>query len=422
MAGQASAHLCNTGFNSWTDGETFADYTKEPFSLFYASIFATDRTMTCKRFLDLGFCDQNGLTATFLKDFPDARIQDFKSGGWHAGSCLQCGCVGFSMMISYPVPPLPALPAVPAPAVVTPAPWTPCPSSDCWTYDEDTQTCSMVGTCATLECGATDMDITFSPELYNLEGKSATFAGGLAPTSDGDSDWVLAAPLGTAGMTYIIDSDTNEIVFSLKVAVLGDDMRTRTDDVEDNIISLGSQSVVTTPFGAGVTFSCSYPLAVDVESQAYTVQGASVVDTFFGTGSLSAGFAMSLNNGEGTAFMLGNNLAVAISWSVTAVQELTFYIDQCTVEHGTTIIPIVKGGCFAKTLNVVEDANLQGFNYPIFKGVGETAPEQTIKCTVNVCKMGECDNPPYTADCPGAHQDATGDDRHYNFEVIGSGP
>lgn len=405
MAGQASAHTCNMGMGTWTDGETFADYTQ-----YSIDVFGPERVMTCIRFAEMGYCDRNGLTEKLLYDFPAAQLSDFTNGGWHAGSCYQCGCSGFALTLALPAVPAPA---DPAPAVVTPAPWTPCPSSDCWTYDEDTQTCSMVGTCATLECGATDMDITFSPELYNLQGNSATFAGGLAPTSDGASDWVLAAPLGTAGMTYIIDSDKNEIVFSLKVAVLGNDMRTRTDDVEDNIISLGSQSVVTTPFGAGVTFSCSYPLAIDVESQAYTVQGASVVDTFFGTGSLSAGFAMSLNNGEGTEFMLGNNLAVAISWSVTAVQALTFYIDQCTVEHGTTIIPIVKSGCYSGALNVVEDDNLQGFNFPIFKGNGETDPAQTIRCTINLCESGNCAYPQYTADCP-----ATGDDVYYKYTVL----
>ena len=70
--------------------------------------------------------------------------------------------------------------------------------------------------------------------------------------------------------------------------------------------------------------------------------------------------------------MLGKNLSIAVSWSVTAVQALTFYIDQCTVEHGTTIIPIVKDSCYSGALNVVQNDNLQGFNFPIFKGNGET--------------------------------------------------
>ena len=120
--------------------------------------------------------------------------------------------------------------------------------------------------------------------------------------------------------------------------------------------------------------------------------------------------------------MLGKNLSIAVSWSVTAVQALTFYIDQCTVEHGTTIIPIVKDGCYSGALNVVQDDNLQGFNFPIFKGNGETDPAQTIRCTVNLCESGKCADPQYTKDCPGTGLDATGDDVFYKFSVVGSGP
>lgn len=186
-------------------------------------------------------------------------------------------------------------------------------------------------------------------------------------------------------------------------------MRTRTDDIQDNVISLGSKKVVTTPFGAAVVFSCSYPLTIEVASEGYTVQGASVVDSFVGTGSLAAGFAMTLNNGDATDFLLGTNLPVAISWAVTGVSTLTFYLNQCTVEHGATIIPVVKDGCYAHTLNVVKDANSQGFNFPIFKGVGETDPNQKVKCSVNVCEVDQCQTP---TQCP-----ATLDDKFYGFQV-----
>ena len=77
--------------------------------------------------------------------------------------------------------------------------------------------------------------------------------------------------------------------------MVGNEMRERSDDVQDNVIVLGSQSIVTTPFGASMVFACTYDLTVEVASEEYTVAGASVVDTFTGTGSLSAGFAMSLN-------------------------------------------------------------------------------------------------------------------------------
>ena len=89
-----------------------------------------------------------------------------------------------------------AVPADPTPTVVTP-----CPSSECWTYDEKAHKCSMKSECATLACGATDMDISFQKELFNLDGDQATFAGSVTPSSDGQSDWAFKAPLGTAGMT-----------------------------------------------------------------------------------------------------------------------------------------------------------------------------------------------------------------------------
>ena len=201
-------------------------------------------------------------------------------------------------------------------------------------------------------------------------------------------------------------------------------MKTRTDEVPDTIISLGSQSVVTTPFGASVNFECQYDLTIDVASQDYTVSGASVVDTFHGTGSLAAGFQMTLNNGDATDFMLGFNLPVAITWSVTALAEkLSFAITDCTVEHGTTAIMVAKGGCYADKLDVQPEENNQAFTYPVFKGVGETVPEQTITCSIKICdckSAGDCNylglcKSTNWRDCP-----KSGDDQFYEYTSIES--
>lgn len=189
-------------------------------------------------------------------------------------------------------------------------------------------------------------------------------------------------------------------------------MKARSDDVQDNVITLGSQSVVTTPFGAAVIFSCTYPMTVDVASKDYTVSGASVVDTINGSGSLAAGFTMTLNNGDATAFLLGANLPVEVIWSVTALSTLQFYLNECTVTHGTTPIKIVKNGCYSDKLAVVPNAANQGFSYPVFKGVGETDPEQTISCSVNICEVGQCQNPTEDNQCP-----VDGDDYFYVYKV-----
>lgn len=265
-------------------------------------------------------------------------------------------------------------------------------------------------TCASLSCGATGFDITFESELFNLDANQSpvTLVGGLSPAWDG-SQWSINAPLGESGMTYEIDNDDNSIEFKLQVAMIGSEMKTRSDDVEDNVISLGSKSVITTPFGASVVFACTYQLTIDVTEQTFSVSGASVVDTFSGTGSLDAGFVMTLNNGEPTAFLLGANLPVAITWSVSGLPSLTFNLQQCTVTHGSAIIPVVKGGCFASVLDVVPTATKQGFAYQVFKGVGQTDADQTIECTISICEVDECQAP---TTCP-----TTGDDHFFGYQI-----
>ena len=189
-------------------------------------------------------------------------------------------------------------------------------------------------------------------------------------------------------------------------------MKTRSDDVPDNLIELGSQSVVTAPFGAAVIFTCTYTTLIDVASEEYTAIGASVIDTLSATGSLAAGFAMLLNNGDPATFLLGNVVAVDIVWSVKAVSTLTFILQGCSVHHGATIIPIVKESCFAEQLDVIPNSSGHGFWYQVFKAVGETNPNQKIKCKVNICEVGQCQLPTTNSQCPSA-----GDDSFYGYKI-----
>ena len=173
--------------------------------------------------------------------------------------------------------------------------------------------------------------------------------------------------------------------------------------------------MVTTPFGAAVIFECQYDLTIDVASQDYTVSGASVVDTFHGAASLAAGFQMILNNGEPTAFLLGSNLPVAITWSVTALSmKLSFQITNCTVVHGSIAIMVAKSGCYAEALDVEPEENNQTFTYPAFKTAGETDPSQMITCAINICEVGLCESTRW-GDCP-----KSGDDEFYNYKSIES--
>ena len=198
------------------------------------------------------------------------------------------------------------------------------------------------------------------------------------------------------------------------MTIIGNDMKTRSDDtIQDTLIDLGSKSVVTTPLGASIVFTCTYDDMVEVASADYTVVGASVVDTLTGTGSLSEGFAMSLNNGEGADFLLGANIQVAITWALTTtLSTLTFRLEQCTVQHGASVITLVKDHCYAARLDVVPDAFDQGFAYPVFKGVGETNENQKITCSVRICPTNQCNMPRSNSECP-----KTGDEMFYNFQI-----
>ena len=118
---------------------------------------------------------------------------------------------------------------------------------------------------------------------------------------------------------------------------------------------------------------------------------------------------MELNNGDPASFLLGNDLAVEISWAETALSTVTFHIDECTVTHGTTNIVIVKEGCYSETLDETLNANKQGLSYPVFKGAGETEETQMIKCSVKICKKDQCK---HSGQCP-----ATGDDIYYGYKV-----
>ena len=138
---------------------------------------------------------------------------------------------------------------------------------------------------------------------------------------------------------------------------------------------------------------------------------AAVIDTYSATGSLAAGFQMVLNDGEDPSFILGSIVNLAVTWTVSNIPTLTFYLDSCFVTHGATVIDIVQGGCYAAALDVEHEASLQAFSYKVFKGVGETTSTQTIECTINICEASTCQLPTVNQ-CP-----ATGDASYYGYTV-----
>merc|ERR1711879_909195 len=71
------------------------------------------------------------------------------------------------------------------------------------------------------------------------------------------------------------------------------------------------------------------------------------------------------------------------------VEGISLYFSGCTVSHGSSAIAVIKDSCFSETLNAEPRASeglTTSFSFRVFKGKGESAPSQTIQCSVVICK------------------------------------
>merc|ERR1739838_134185 len=288
-----------------------------------------------------------------------------------------------------------------------------CPSDECWTYDSTTKSCTIKADsdCTSVECGATSMSITFKSGLFGIEDDMEQNWASEAKPSWFNGSYVLTADFGEYGMTHGLVG--NELVMKMLVALSGN-ARQRSDfgAVTARKIDLGSKSLYSTPFGVGVLYRCTYPVTVTVESDNFEVRGVDMVHTTSGTGNLAAGFSMVLNDNLGMEFILGAMLKVGLSWSVD-LDQLTFFISDCYVSHGSKNVNVVKEGCFADALESTDLSHTKlesSFEYKLFKGVGENSASQSITCTATICNLGECSKPTEVEKCP-----AEGDDVLYQF-------
>lgn len=300
--------------------------------------------------------------------------------------------------------------------------YNPCPSTECWTFDSTTAKCSIKDECMTLKCGALAFDITFKSGLFGLDDNQngVSFDEGWSPEWAGNH-WRISCSLGEHGMEYNIDSDTKEIVMTVELAIEGND-RTRTDDIPDTEINLGTSSIITAPLGVGVTFSCGYPTLVEVSGESFTVMDIPSGQISGGptgpdgpdTPSLADGFDMSINEGAPSTFQLGDILSIAVSWQVTGFPTLTYFINQCIVTQGQTAVGIIKNGCYASALAVKGevDGKSVGFSYQMFKATGETSTQQTLACAIMLCPADACTKPTLDSQCSN-----TGDDFYYKYKV-----
>ena len=196
------------------------------------------------------------------------------------------------------------------------------------------------------------------------------------------------------------------IVFSVWVSISSENrarsgaMATNQEYQFDNVTT-----VQTGPFAVGISFSCSYPRTIEVSSDSYDFEDASITDSFSGVSSLNQAFYMTLNNGDGVSFVLGATLPVTVGWDIQGVEGISLYFSGCTVSHGSSAIAVIKDSCFSETLNAEPRASeglTTSFSFRVFKGKGESAPSQTIQCSVVICKDDDDTCGPITsdADCP----------------------
>jgi len=291
-----------------------------------------------------------------------------------------------------------------------------CPSLECWTFDAGTNTCTPRDECSTLECGAEGLKIGFVNGLFGIDNNGANFLGD-QPTlvNETSGEWELTSAFGTNGMTFELDNSTNTVTFYLVVSLAGDD-RARSDFEQTNsLINLGDRSIMTTPFGVGMLFSCQYSTVIELSSVSYTVEDVSISDSQSGRGDWSSTFSLAINGGSDSDLILGQMLPVAVSWSASGLDgQLDFYIRTAVVTHGSTMVAIAKESCLSDAAGAVaiSDSGLtKSFEYKLFKGVNEDTTEQTIDVSVVICKAGECAKASSSADCP---QD--GENQFYNYQ------
>lgn len=209
-------------------------------------------------------------------------------------------------------------------------------------------------------------------------------------------------PLTDATLDFM---DATKLKFKSRVSLEGgQSSRTRTDtaDKEITLDSSTGLKIITTPFGVGVDFTCSYDSAFDVSSTAFTVQDISITGAFSGNGDLTD--SMSMVAGTGSDIVLGNDVKVATTWSL-AVGNTSFYYKGCTVAQGTKTVKLIDTGCRSSTLNVEHVSNTDAqkieMKYKSFMIDGETGSEQTVTCKIQICSgTSNCVRNGVTESCP----------------------
>lgn len=286
---------------------------------------------------------------------------------------------------------------------------TPCPSTECWTWDGDAQTCTMVDDCMRIDCQPTAMKMDFKLELFGSHSPT-----GIKPEPDVNTNstaeyhFTKTCGLGECGMLYQAVNNNTELEFTLDFTQKGE-VRARTD-VDSKKIDLGNGIIVeTTPFGVGVQFKCTYAMTATVTSDPFSVQTVNISGSKASKGDLSDGFSMALGGGVESALVLGTRQEVTTSWKVTTLSKISFHFDECKIIQDTSEVSVIKNKCYSEALKVTKNEGSgteQSFSYQTFMVNGASGHEQKVSCILTLC-MDACQMPETDDVCPGRGKNDT---------------
>ena len=177
-------------------------------------------------------------------------------------------------------------------------------------------------------------------------------------------------------------------------------------------IDLGTTIVSTGSNGATVSFRCEYALDITLTSDSFTLEEVTVSGVQSAVGKLDAGFSLVLGDGTGQPVNLGEMLDVTISWEIEP-DYVSFYIEDCRVEQGATVVEIIKERCYSESLKVTpmyEAPYEHWFKMMTFTMDNESTNEQFIVCEIKIC-TDNCDKPTDNSQCPVS--------LHYKYSVNG---
>jgi len=285
-----------------------------------------------------------------------------------------------------------------------------CPSSECWEYNKVDNSCRLKDTvdCMQLTCGATAMTIEFNQALFGDDFSAFPLA---QSDYDGQFDYGINCMLGQCKMLTQISGDN--LILTVKVVPSSNRKRRATR------LDLDGIGIKTSPFVVdGIDFQCTYGTQLSLESAPFEIEAVSVSGSTMGVGTLKEGFSLSLSAPDTTSVILGSDLEIAVEWTVTTLTNIDFNFEDCTVNQGATAVKIVKDKCYSDALRVRPRADANNSKGVIFKTFGienESQKEQTVTCTIVLCKRGDCKLPTDDSQCPNE-----GSDANFKFSVSGA--